>query len=107
VKKTYSLDIEGKNRDRLLDAAKHDIRRYVKRERSRPLPAGVDFWDFACRLGSAEDTATALHFGELFASIDAIAREGGDRFYVEVVTGHGHRSPRAQEAAMPGGEAAD
>lgn len=35
MRKTYLLNIEGKNRDRLLDASKHDIRKYVKRERSR------------------------------------------------------------------------
>ena len=46
MRKTYPLNIEGKNRDRLLDASKHDIRKYVKRERSRPLPEGVDYWDF-------------------------------------------------------------
>ena len=44
MRKTYLLNIEGKNRDRLLEASKHDIRKYVKRERSRALPEGVDFW---------------------------------------------------------------
>ena len=30
MKRTYQLHIEGKNRDRLLDAARHDIRRYQR-----------------------------------------------------------------------------
>ena len=46
VRKTYTLNIEGKNRDRLLEASKHDIRKYLKRERNKTLPAGVDYWDF-------------------------------------------------------------
>jgi hypothetical protein len=31
MKKTFKLNIEGKNRDRVLDAVKHEIRKYVKR----------------------------------------------------------------------------
>ena len=46
MRKTYSLHIEGKNRDRLIEASKHDIRKYVKRERSRPLPDGTYYYIF-------------------------------------------------------------
>jgi hypothetical protein len=97
MKKTYQLNIEGKNRDRLLDAAKHDIRKYVKRERARVLPAGVDFWDFDCKSGTGEATAQAVHFASLIASIDALVKDGGEQFYVEVVTKHGHRTARPRE----------
>ena len=94
MRKTYLLNVEGKNRDRLLDAAKHDIRKYVKRERSRPLPPGVDFFDFDCKLGASEGAAAALHFATLMTSIDALLKDGADQFYVEVVTRHGQRSAR-------------
>ena len=92
MRKTYLLNVESKNRDRLLDAAKHDIRKYVKRERSRPLPPGVDFFDFDCKLGASEGAAAALHFATLMTSIDALLKDGADQFYVEVVTRHGQRS---------------
>jgi Family of unknown function (DUF6172) len=107
MRKTYLLNIDGKNRDRLLDAAKHDIRRYVKRERARALPEGVDFWDFDCKAGASETAAAAVHFGALMASIDALVKEGGDRFYVEVVTRHGHRQakPQTADAATEGDKA--
>lgn len=98
MRKTYLLNIEGKNRDRLLDASKHDIRKYVKRERSRALPAGVDFWDFDCKFGSNEATASEVHFATLMGLIDTVAQEGGEQFYVEVVTKHGHRTARPQGA---------
>ncbi|MFY8042823.1 MAG: DUF6172 family protein, partial [Rhodoferax sp.] len=42
MKKTFSLAVEGKHPDRLLDAIKHEIRKYFKRERNRSLPEGVD-----------------------------------------------------------------
>ena len=97
MRKTYLLNIEGKNRERLLDASKHDIRKYVKRERSRPLPAGVDYWDFECKFGSNEATAAAVHFATLMGLIDTVASEGGEQFYVEVVTRHGLRTAKPRE----------
>jgi hypothetical protein len=105
VRKTYRLNIEGKNRDRLLEASKHDIRKYVKRERSRALPEGVDFWDFDCRFGSDEASAVGVHFATLTGLIDTVAQEGGEQFYVEVVTKHGHRThkPQGADAGAGGG----
>lgn len=94
MRKTYQLNIEGKNRDRLLDAAKHDIRKYIKRERTKALPAGVDFWDFDCKSGASEATASVVPFADLISSVDALVKEGGDQFYVEVVAKHGHRAAR-------------
>ena len=107
MRKTYLLTIEGKNRDRLLDAAKHDIRKYVKRERSRPLPAGVDFFDFDCKLGASEGAAATLHFATLMGAINALVKDGVDQFYVEVVTTHGHRSARPVAAGAADGLPAD
>ena len=107
MRKTFLLNIEGKNRDRLLDAAKHDIRKYVKRERSRPLPAGVDYWDFDCKFGISEAAAAEVHFATLMGSMDTVASEGGDQFYVEVVTRHGHRSAKPPGAGSPEGTLPD
>ena len=33
MKKTFPLKAEGKNPERLLEATKHEIRKYIKRER--------------------------------------------------------------------------
>ena len=57
MRRTYRLDIEGKNRDRLVEASKHDIRKYIRRERRKELPKGADFWDFDTRFGTDEASA--------------------------------------------------
>ena len=101
MRKTYILNIEGKNRDRLLEAAKHDIRKYVKRERARPVPAGVDFWDFECKSGGSEATAEPVHFAALMPAVDALVNEGAEQFYVEVVTRHGHRTSKSDGQDAP------
>lgn len=95
MRKTYPLIIEGKNPDRVLDAVKHDIRKYVKRQRRVALPVGVDFWDFDCKFGLSADTAAPVHFGNLIEQVDAAAKEGALAVYVELLAKSGHRKPRA------------
>ncbi len=94
MKKTFLLNIEGKNRDRVIEATKHEIRKYVKRERNKPLPEGVDYWDFDCRFGSTPQDAAESHFANLTALIDALASEGGAAFYLELLAKPGHRVAR-------------
>ena len=94
MKKTFVLTVEGKNRDRLLEASKHDIRKYVKRERAKPLPEGVDFLDFDCKLGASQEAAAPVHFAEIMGAVDALFTSGADQFYVEITGKPGHRAPR-------------
>ena len=101
MKKTYPLNIEGKNRDRVLDAIKHDIRKYVRRQRRVPLPEGVDFWDFDCRFGLSAESAESVHFGNLTALIDAAARDGAAAFCVELHARTGVRKARPHDAQSP------
>ena len=96
MKKTYVLTIEGKNRERLLEASKHDIRKYVKRERTKPLAAGSDFLDFECKLGATVATAQPVHFAALMAAVDTLVKEGADAFYTEVIAKAGHRTAKVQ-----------
>ena len=104
MKKTYVFTIEGKNRDRLLEASKHDIRKYIKRERAKPLAAGSDFLDFECKLGATVATAQPVHFAALMAAADALVKEGADAFYVEVIAKAGHRTAKVQTEAREASE---
>ena len=101
MKKTYQLTAEGKNTDRLLDAIKHELRKYVKRERRRELPAGADYWDFDCRFGATQETAQPAHLSTLIGLVDGVAREGGSQFYIEILAKAAQRKTRPAEAAEP------
>jgi len=107
MKKTFQLKVEGRNRDRVLDAVKNEVRKYVKRERRRELPPGVDYWDFACRFGLVPDSAEPVHLAALIGRIDTAAREGHDSFYVEILARHGHRRTGMAAPGLGGGEAAN
>lgn len=97
MKKTFQLNIEGKKRDRVVDATKHEIRQYIKRERNKPLPVGVDFWDFDCRFGLTEVAASSVHQANVTALIDAAVADGAERFYLELLAKPGHRMSKLNE----------
>ena len=100
MKKTFPLTVEGKNSDRLLDATKHEIRKYLKRERRRDLPEGADFWDFECRFGATPETSVLAHVAELIDLVNAAAKNGEKQFYIEILA-----RPAQRTARPPGAEA--
>lgn len=101
MRKTFALRPEGKHPDRVLDAVRHDIRQYMKRERRKPLPEGSHFWDFDCRLGVDEGSAQALHPGELLRQIDALAQAGATQCFVVLLAKPAVRKwrPRPEEGS--------
>lgn len=106
MKKTFPLQAEGKHPDRVLDRVKHEVRKYIKRERGRPLPEGVDFWDFDCQFGLSEDTAAPIHPAQLIERIDAAAREQAAQVFVGLWAKHGVRTRRPASAPTGDGTAA-
>jgi len=99
VKKTFKLNPQGKPRERVLEATKHEIRQYIKRERNKALPEGVDYWDFDCRFGLTQEAAAAVHLATITALIDAAALQGADAFYLELLARPGIRQLRAADDA--------
>jgi hypothetical protein len=96
MKKNFPLQIEDKNPDRVLEAVKHEIRKYFKRERNRVLPKEVDFWDFDCKVGLTAETAEAVKVSAVIEGLDALAKEGAASVYVEILSKHGIRVIRPE-----------
>jgi hypothetical protein len=92
MKKTFPLAIEGKHPERLLEATKHEIRKYIQRERRRALPEGVDYWDFDCKFGLTEDSAADVHIAQITALIDGAAKAQLPQFYIAILAKAGHRT---------------
>jgi polyphosphate kinase 2 (PPK2 family) len=101
MKKNFPLQAEGKHPDRVLEAVKHEIRKYFKRERNRAVPKGADFWDFDCKVGLTEDTAETVRVSAVIEAVDAAAKSGAASVYVEILSKHGVR------VIKPAGEAGD
>ncbi|ADU37532.1 DUF6172 family protein [Variovorax paradoxus] len=94
MRKTFQLQVEGKHPDRLVEAIKHEISKYIKRERRRDLPEGSDFWDFDCKFGASAETAEVAHLPAINKLIDGIVKDAGKQFYVEILAKPGKRTPR-------------
>lgn len=100
MKKTFKLHLEGKNSDRLLEAIKHEVRKYVKREKRKTLPQGANYWAFDCKFGATAEAAEPLHLGEITKQMDVVSKAGGDSFYVEILARPAVRTPREPSAAQ-------
>ncbi len=85
MRKTFRLNVENKNKDRLLDAIKHEIKKYIARERRKELPTGYDHWFFDCSLGENAESLQSIKISELNSTIDTLATQNKEQFYLEVL----------------------
>ncbi len=84
MKKTFKLEHPKIKVPRIVDSIKHEIKKNLKKERSNNLPTGTKYWDFDCKLGQTEETATAVPLLELTKSIDELVENKAKTIYVEM-----------------------
>jgi len=87
MKKVFQFTDEKKHEDRVLEAIKNDIRKYVKREKKKALSdKKTMYWDFDCKIGATKDTAKDILYEELIKALDKIKATGIAEVYVEVIS---------------------
>ena len=91
MKKTFVLTHEKIKMPRMIEAAKHEVKKYLKRERNKPLKDGADFWDFDCKYGATEDHAEVIHLSAINKNIDDAEQLGLESFYLEILVKPGHK----------------
>ena len=91
MKKSFPLHVPGKEAPKVVEAIKLELTKYVKRERRKKLPEGVDFWDFQCKVGSDSETATAMPLTDVPKSVEDVALTKAAEVYVEIMASPGHR----------------
>ena len=94
MKKTFPLTAPNHQPARVIEQIKSDVRKYLKRERKKPLPEGVDFWDFACKVGDDAAGAEVKHVEEVVPAIDAAAAKSAPAIYLEILAIPGHRQSK-------------
>lgn len=85
MKKTFKIQIENKNPDRVVESIKNEVRKYIKREKNKKLPEDKDFWFFDCKFGKSKDECEEIPFSLVLKSIDKAANEKYDEFYLEII----------------------
>ncbi|MFT3992324.1 MAG: DUF6172 family protein [Luteolibacter sp.] len=95
MKKVFPLTSPTHQPARVVEQIKSDVRKYVKRERKKTLPEGVDFWDFNCAVGFGDETPETKHVEELIPAIDEAAKKDCASIYIEILSKPGHRTAKA------------
>ena len=86
MKKIFKLVDEKKHKDRVIEAMKNDIRKYVKREKKKDLPdKATMYWDFDCKVGATDADAKVVTYENLIKELDLVVATGVDACYVEIL----------------------
>jgi len=94
MKKSFPFEAPGHKPARVVDSIKSDVRKYIKRERRKSLPEGVDFWDFDCKVGHGDQAPVVKHVAELSEAIDEVVKAECDSVYIEILAKPGHRTKK-------------
>lgn len=92
MKKTFPLTAPGKDDARVRDKIRHEVNKYVRRERQKKLPEGFGLWNFDCKIGANAATAEPRPLAEIAREIDAVAQTGATEVYLEIVATPGQRA---------------
>jgi hypothetical protein len=98
MKKSFPLTSANHKPERVVESIKADIRKYLKRERRKPLPEDMDFWDFDCRAGQDEPSAVTIHVSKITQPVDTAAANGWNAVYMEILAKPAKRSSKEKEA---------
>lgn len=85
MKKTFPLKAPGKDDARVRDKIRHEVNKYVRRERQKKPPEGFDLWELTCKVGADPTTAAALPLTAVGNAIEEVAATGAAEVYIEIV----------------------
>ncbi len=92
MKKRFSFNVPNKTAERQLDSIKYEIRKYIKREKRKELPEGVDFWKFECKFAKGEEEPKDIDFLDITKYIDEAFNDNCQDFYMEIIATKGIKS---------------
>lgn len=94
MKKTFTLTHPKHKAERWVELVKHDIKKYLGRERRKALPVGMDYWTFDCRFGATADEAVTIFTSEINKHIDEAVAQQREAVYVEILARACKHKPR-------------
>lgn len=97
MKKNFKLSHPKLELPRLVDSIKHEVKKYIKRERRKKLPEGADFLDFDCKFGPDEASAEVIHVSSINKNISKAEADKLESFYLEIIAKPGIRTKKPKE----------
>lgn len=104
MKKTFKLTHPKIKVPQLVVAIKHEVRKYLRRERRKILPEKFDFWDFDCRCGVDEENCEVVHVSDIDKAIDQAESKQLESFYLEILAKPGRRRKKPREEQQANGD---
>ncbi len=104
MNKTYNLIEEKRDKARVVEAVKHEVRKYIKREKNKSLPDGVDFWNLECKISKDNSALVAVEFQSLIKTMDTLVEEGAEVLNIEILSFEGIREPKESVTPDASGE---
>ena len=100
MKKTFELIHPKIKPARLIEAARRDVKKYLKRENRKLLPDDFDCWNFDCKFGSSVEKAEVILSSEISKCISEAEAEGLKSFYLEILAKPGYKKSFAKLKAL-------
>lgn len=97
MKKIFPLELPQQSPDRVSEGIKLHIRKYLKRERRKPVPEGVDYWDFDCKFGLNQSSPYVLSVPEIILALDQAFLANAKEVYIEILAKPVTRPKRIRE----------
>lgn len=86
MKKTFQLTDENKKQARVIENIKHQIKKYVKRERSKKLPNQNSRWEFDCKFGKSATDCMSVIVPDISKLLDIAQEQEWSECYIEIVS---------------------
>jgi len=100
LKKTFLLTDPKKEPERVLDSIKHDIRKYIKREKRKELSSGSNFWKINAKFGKSEESSIEIRFVDIMKNISEASTQNWDSFYIELISEAGTMNFKKKEKVV-------
>jgi len=85
LKKIFKLREGDKHPDRIIEKIKHQLRKYLKREKKKKIQVTNSFYDFNCRFGKDKESSKEVSFNEIIQLLDKTREDDWRECYIEIV----------------------
>ena len=100
MKKTFELIHPKIKPARLIEAARRDVKKYLKRENRKSIPDDFDCWNFDCKFGPSQEKAEVILSSEISKCISEAEAESLKSFYLEILAKPGYKKSFAKLKAL-------
>ena len=100
MKKTYKLVDEKRNIERIIEAIKYDVRKYIKREKNKKNTSDEYVWKFNCKSAVSEEDAKSIDFLDITKTIESAATSNAETFYMEIVVFEEQRPAKVEKVIL-------